>query len=166
MITIFHIPSNSSCLACVAGADYPTWVSDLVSKNKHKTFVLKNPASAKWRIGDLDDTIYREEDDEVNGWGKFYLPEIVNMQVVGVVEGTSCPCDQLVLMTCEDRKLYAYDGDELHVVASSLQQLRDEGIEYPSSERYYKGEAFKDMVRTYSYVAGNKQGFVTVDPDD
>ncbi|KAA8586156.1 hypothetical protein FQN60_007725, partial [Etheostoma spectabile] len=70
------------------------------------------------------------------------------MQVLGVVEGTSCPCEQLVLMTCEDRRVYAYDGEgeELHLVASSLDQLRLEGIEYPASKTYYDGEAFKDMV--------------------
>ncbi|XP_051792951.1 uncharacterized protein LOC127530338 isoform X2 [Acanthochromis polyacanthus] len=67
------------------------------------------------------------------------------MQVVGVVEGTSYPCDQLVLMTCEDKKLYAYDGEELHLVASSLDQLRSDGMEFPASKSYYDGEAFKDM---------------------
>ncbi|TKS88912.1 hypothetical protein D9C73_022657 [Collichthys lucidus] len=67
------------------------------------------------------------------------------MQVIGVVEGTSCPCDQLVLMTCEDTKVYGYDGEELHVVAASLQDLVHEGIEYPASKSYYNGEAFKNM---------------------
>ncbi|KAF3833681.1 hypothetical protein F7725_024885 [Dissostichus mawsoni] len=77
--------------------------------------------------------------------GEILSPEIVSMQVVGVVEGTSCPWDQLVLMICEDGKLYAYDEEELHLVASSLKQLDEEGIEYPASKTYYKGEAFKDM---------------------
>lgn len=114
---------------------------------KRKTCALKNPAGATWLIGDLDDTVYRGKHSVVDGWGKFYLPEIVSMQVVGVVEGTSFPCDQLVLMTCEDGKMYAYDGEELHLVASSLEQLFESGIEYPASKSYYNGEAFKDMVR-------------------
>ncbi|KAA8578204.1 hypothetical protein FQN60_003428, partial [Etheostoma spectabile] len=121
---------------------------DFVSENRHRTVSLINPSGAKWRIGDLEDTMYRGRDDEVNGWGKFYLPEEVNMQVIGVVEGTSCPCDELVLMICrEDRQVYAYDGEEeeLHLVASSLDQLHHEGIEYPASKSYYKGDAFKDM---------------------
>ncbi|KAG7999422.1 hypothetical protein GBF38_000527, partial [Nibea albiflora] len=67
------------------------------------------------------------------------------MQVIGVVEETLCPCDELVLMTCEDRKVYSYDGEELHVVAASLEELCYEGIEYPASKSYYKGEAFKAM---------------------
>ncbi|KAM6911720.1 uncharacterized protein PEZ65_015942 [Lycodopsis pacificus] len=119
--------------------------SEFVSKHKHETIDLKTPAGATWRVGDLEDTIYSGKDNVVNGWNKFYLPDIVNMKVMGVVEGTSCPCDQLVLMTCEDRKLYAYDGDELHLVASSLKQLSLFGMEYPAAESYYKGEAFRKM---------------------
>ncbi|XP_070777773.1 uncharacterized protein [Enoplosus armatus] len=125
------------------GSDYLGWVSDLVSTHKHKTFLLKNPAGARWTIGDLDDTIYRGKHDELNEWGKLYIPDIVSMQVVGVVKGTSCP--ELVLMTCEDKKLYAYDGEKMHVVASRLEQLDKKEINYPASKSYYKGEAFKDM---------------------
>ncbi|XP_037651983.1 uncharacterized protein LOC119503973 isoform X2 [Sebastes umbrosus] len=114
---------------------------------RHKTLDLENPPGATLTIGDLDDTIYSEEEDEVNGWGKFYLPEVVSMQVVGVVEGTSCPSDQLVLMTCEDRKVYAYDGQMLHLVSSSLRQQHYKGIKYPALKRYYKGEAFKHKTK-------------------
>ncbi|KAL4008393.1 hypothetical protein ACER0C_002252 [Sarotherodon galilaeus] len=129
------------------GIKYLEWVSDFVSKYKNKHLSLKNPAGAMLRIAGLEDTMYKGKHDEVNGWGKFYLPEIVNMQVIGVVEGTSCPCDELVLMTCEDKKLYAYDGEELHLVASSFQQLREKELEYPASTSYYNGEAFKNMTK-------------------
>ncbi|XP_039976991.1 uncharacterized protein LOC120786003 isoform X2 [Xiphias gladius] len=141
------------------GAEYLALVSSFVSKHRHKRMTLKNPADSTFIVGDLEDTIYRGEVDEVNGWGKFYLPNIVNMQVVGVVEGTSCPCDQLVLMTCEDKKLYAYDGEELHLVASSLEQLRYKEIEYPASKSYYNGEAFKDMTKEdWAKVRNGKAG--------
>ncbi|KAI4818322.1 hypothetical protein KUCAC02_011666 [Chaenocephalus aceratus] len=130
------------------GPDYLKGVLDCVSKeNRHKIFELKKTAGATLKIGPLEDTIYSEEPKVVNGWGKFYLPEIVRMQVVGVVEGTSCPWDQLVLMICEDEKLFAYDGEELHLVASSPKQLDEEGISYPGSKTYYEGEAFKDMTK-------------------
>lgn len=126
-----------------------TWVSKLVSQHKGQRFSLNNPAGATFIFGDLDCTIYRDKRDELDGWGKFYLPKEVSMQVVGIVMGISGPCDQLVLMTCEDKMLYAYDGEELHKVASSLQKLEINGLEYPAFERYYLGEAFKDMVRLY-----------------
>ncbi|XP_039663716.1 uncharacterized protein LOC120563554 [Perca fluviatilis] len=127
--------------------DYLKWVSDFVFKNRHKTIALKNPAGARLKIGGLEDTVYKGNVGKLNGWGKFYLPKIVKMEVLGVVEGTSCPCDQLVLMTCENRKLYAFDGEEeeLHMVAESLEKLSEKGLMYPSSQSYYKGEAFKDM---------------------
>ena len=111
--------------------------SDLVSiECRDKTVELKEPAGARWKKGSLEDTIYSGEPDVVDEWGEFYLPEIVRMKVEGVVEGTSCPSDQLVLMTCEDGKLFAYDGAELHLVASSMKKLCEEGISYPGSKRY------------------------------
>uniref|UniRef100_A0A8C3ALZ1 Uncharacterized protein n=1 Tax=Cyclopterus lumpus TaxID=8103 RepID=A0A8C3ALZ1_CYCLU len=109
------------------------------------TLYKLNPARATWTIGDLHDTIYSDEDNVVDGWNKFYLPEIVNMQVLGVVKGTSCPCDQLVLMTCEDTMVYGYDGEELHLVASSINQLSDKGLKYPAAESYDKGKPFQKM---------------------
>ncbi|XP_076732624.1 uncharacterized protein LOC143413433 [Maylandia zebra] len=127
------------------GEKYLKWVKDFVSKNKSMCVHLKKPSGADLWIEELENTKYNGDDDEVNAWGKFYLPEIVKMQVIGVVKGTSCPCDELVLMTCEDKKLYGYDGEELHLVASSFLELCDKTIEYPASKRYYNGEAFKDM---------------------
>ncbi|XP_030003508.1 uncharacterized protein LOC115428539 isoform X2 [Sphaeramia orbicularis] len=112
-----------------------------------KSFPLKNPHGAKWILGGEDDTIYKGKDAEVNGWGKFYLPKQVKMKVIGVIEGTSCPNEQLVLMICEDGAFYAYDGEELHAVASNLDHLLNKGIEYPAAKSYYKGEAFKDMTK-------------------
>ncbi|XP_029976261.1 uncharacterized protein LOC115409292 isoform X2 [Salarias fasciatus] len=116
----------------------------MVSQCNRLSLPLMSPAGATLTIGGVEDTIYRDKPGEVNGWGKFYLEDEVNMQVIGVVEGTYCPYD-LVLMTCEDKKIYAYDGEELHLVAPGLKQLRDEGIEYPASKSYYNGEAFKNM---------------------
>uniref|UniRef100_A0A8C9XCV4 Uncharacterized protein n=1 Tax=Sander lucioperca TaxID=283035 RepID=A0A8C9XCV4_SANLU len=125
--------------------DYLKWVSVFVSKYGTQTFTLRSPAGARLKIGGLKDTDYNDE--KLIGWRNFYLPEIVKMEVVGLVEGTSYPCDQLVLMTCEDRKVYAFDGEEeeLHMVAKSLEKLGEKGLKYPSSESYYKGEAFKYM---------------------
>lgn len=119
-----------------------------MSTHEHKCLPLKNPAGAKLKIAGLEHTIYKDEDEEVKEWGKFYLPKKVNMHIIGVVEGTSCPCNQLVLMTCENKNMYAYDGEELHLVASSMMELCVRGIKYPASESYYNGEAFKDLVRT------------------
>lgn len=142
------------CLPCVADEDLPAAVSQFESANKGKCFPLEKPAGAILRKAELEDTVYKDYPADVNGWGKFYLPTTVTMQIIGVVEGISCLCDQLVLMTCKDKQVYGYDGEELHLVASSIKQLLDEGMEYPASKTYYKGEAFKDMVRNYICLLG------------
>uniref|UniRef100_A0A3P9BAR5 Uncharacterized protein n=1 Tax=Maylandia zebra TaxID=106582 RepID=A0A3P9BAR5_9CICH len=130
---------------CPLCEKYLKWVKDFVSKNKSMCVHLKKPSGADLWIEELENTKYNGDDDEVNAWGKFYLPEIVKMQVIGVVKGTSCPCDELVLMT-----------QELHLVASSFLELCDKTIEYPASKRYYNGEAFKDMVRIKMSDVGRK----------
>lgn len=109
---------------------------------------LKKPHGAQLILGNVNDTIYKGKDAEINGWGKFYLPKEVKMRVLGVIDGISCPNEQLVLMICEDEALYAYDGEELHAVALNPDQLLNEGIEYPAAKSYYRGEAFEDMVRS------------------
>lgn len=131
-----------------AGQEYLKWVSDTVHTHKDNWLALENPPDSILRITGLEDTIYKDDADLVNGWGKFYLQDEVNMQVFGVVEGVPCPGDQLVLMTCEDKKIYAYDEEGLHLVASSLKQLSSEGLKYPTNETFYKGDAFKHMVRS------------------
>lgn len=134
-------------LTCPPGADYLKFVSNIVSTNKSKTYKIKSPAGATWTVGDVDDTIYSDDDDAVYAWENFYLRKEVCMQVLGVLEGTAFSGEQPVLMTCEDSKMYVYDGDELHLVASSLEQLCKKGIDYPPSVTYCYGDAFKEMVR-------------------
>ncbi|KAM4539340.1 uncharacterized protein PAE49_020233 isoform 2-T2 [Odontesthes bonariensis] len=127
------------------GPNYLQWVSDKLSELRGKKFGLVSPHGATLTVGPLEDTMYKDNPARVNGCGKFYLPTTVKMQVIGYVEGTPYPCDQLVLMTSEEQKIYGYDGEELHLVASSLQKLHCDGICYPASESFYRGEAFKDM---------------------
>lgn len=153
---VFQTPFK--CLPCFADEDSLGDVSHFESANKAKHLPLKKPAGAILR---LEDTVYKDAD--VNGWDNFYLPKTVNMQVVVMVEGISCPCDQLILMTFEDQQVYAYDEEELHLVASSFKQLFDEGMEYPASKTYYKGEAFKNMVRNYiCLLAINKLSWLII----
>ncbi|XP_071395738.1 NACHT, LRR and PYD domains-containing protein 3-like isoform X3 [Centroberyx affinis] len=127
------------------GENYLRQVSDAVSKHRHMKVPLKKPFGSKWTIGQLADTIYKGNDAIVEEWANFYLPNTVNMVVLGAVENSSCQCGQFVLMTCEDKNVYAYDGEELHVVASSLKQLDKLGFEYPGSESFWRGQPFKNM---------------------
>uniref|UniRef100_A0A3Q0QQH9 Uncharacterized protein n=1 Tax=Amphilophus citrinellus TaxID=61819 RepID=A0A3Q0QQH9_AMPCI len=116
-------------------------------KNKNKLLPLNKPAGAQLKMAAFEDTTYRDDPDELNRWGKFYLPKSVTMQVIGVVEGILSRFEEIVLMICgENQHVYAYDEEELHLVASSMKELCDVGIEYPGTTTYYKGQAFKDMV--------------------
>lgn len=125
--------------------EYLALVLQYVSKYRHNSIHLHSPEGSRLTIGPVEDTEYRDRPAVVNGWGKFYLPNAVTMQVIGYVTGTPYPCDQLVLMTCNDQKVYGYDGDELHLVANCLDQMREEGIAYPAFQSYYHGEAFKHV---------------------
>lgn len=115
-------------------------------ESRHKTVSLYNPPGAILTIGPVKDTEYEDRPVVVNGWGWCYLPTTVKMEVIGYVKGTPYPCDQLVLMTYEDKKVYGYDGEELHLVASSLNQMWTEGITHPPVESFYHGYPVKDVV--------------------
>lgn len=129
-----------------------TALVNFVAKHKGTTFNLKNPVGVQLTIASLDDTFYKDARDTVNSWGKFYLPKTVDMQVFGVVKGSSHYGNQPVVMTCkEDRlrcnpkRVYLYDDgeDTLYLVALSMKKLCHEGIkEYMC---YHKGDAFKSM---------------------
>ncbi|KAM4725912.1 uncharacterized protein FYW61_013948 isoform 2-T3 [Anableps anableps] len=122
-------------------------MSKIVSKYRGNSLQLCSPAKAILTIGPIEDTEYKNRPAVVNGWGKFYLPTTATMEVIGYVEGTPYPCDKLVLMTCQDQKVYVYDEDELHLVASSLKEMCTKGIAFPPFQSYYHGEAFKDMTK-------------------
>lgn len=85
------------------------------------------------------------EQNELYKWGNLYLDDIVNMHVLGRIEDYY---HDLTLMTCEDKKIYAFDGEELHLVAFSVRQLYYKGIKYPGFQNYYKGEPFRHMTET------------------
>ncbi|XP_013874181.1 uncharacterized protein LOC106524769 [Austrofundulus limnaeus] len=133
----------------VIGAAYLEKLSDYVLNHRHEKHDLKSPAGATLTIGPLEDTEYKDKPSEVHGCSKFYLPTTGQMVVIGYVEGTQYPCDQLILMIHENGKLYGYDGDELHEVASSLMHLDKAGLDYPASKSYYYSEAFKDVTMEF-----------------
>lgn len=81
---------------------------------------------------------------ELEGCGKFYLPAPATLKVVGYAEDTPYPCDRLVVMIHEDGTVYGYDGDELHRVAPSFDELKRNGLNHLALASYYYGEAFKD----------------------
>lgn len=70
------------------------------------------------------------------------------MQVLGEVRHTSwdTAISSLVLMVCEDGKVYAYIDRHLHLVAENLQALVAAGITFPSKTVFHCGQSFEGMV--------------------
>lgn len=98
----------------------------------------------KFKVGSLSDTCYKDKPDILEKWEQYYLPDHMLMEVIGVIES-----NELVLMVCEDAKVYAYDDEYLHLVAQNLKELLYCGVQYPGIKQYYYGQAFEDMVSTY-----------------
>ncbi|XP_067362879.1 uncharacterized protein [Channa argus] len=119
-------------------------------KTEKKYRELNDPDCATFKVGDLEYTTYKDDDDELYEWGNFYLAEAVKMQVIGVVKGALLQCEQLVLMACEDTQVYGFDGEELHLVAKNLDSvapINEVKIKYPGFKTYYRGEAFKHKTK-------------------
>ncbi|KAM4630598.1 uncharacterized protein ACJ7VT_000282 [Polymixia lowei] len=137
----------SDFLQCekTTGANYLKQVSTAVSKHRQNIVPLKVPSPFKWKIGGLADTIYKGNKAEVKEWGSFYLSKKVELEVIGAVEDFHCQSGQLVMVACEDKQVYAFDGEELHLVARSLKELCEQGLQYPGLKSFYRGECFKDM---------------------
>ncbi|KAF7664687.1 hypothetical protein LDENG_00168540 [Lucifuga dentata] len=122
------------------GDTYLSLVSEFVQSHEDEEVPLK-PHGAIWTISEQTEPICSEK--ELEQLGQFYLPDEVTMVVMGKLRNIPGH-REVVLMTCEDRQLYAYDGEELHLMGN-ITQLRKRGIEYPGSKRFYRGEAFKDV---------------------
>ncbi|AZQ20937.1 US22 protein [Pompano iridovirus] len=123
---------------------YRVCITNKMESTHGTTIALPHPPGATLTFASAADTAY--DSNMIRGWSMFYLPDVVQMEVVGIVRGVPCP-GQMVLMTCGDSHVYVYDGDgEIHLVATGgMEQLRRRGLKYPASKSYYKGEAFKDM---------------------
>uniref|UniRef100_A0A3B1IL56 Uncharacterized protein n=1 Tax=Astyanax mexicanus TaxID=7994 RepID=A0A3B1IL56_ASTMX len=127
-------------------ASYLTKLASVVSKNSGEKIDLNK---YKFRVGSLEDTSYKNNTDILQEWEQFYLEQQKKMVVIGVLENFPCGEDsaELVLMVCEDERVFAYEDEHLHLVASSLEVLFESGVQFPSSEYYYRGQSFEKMVK-------------------
>uniref|UniRef100_A0A8C6P555 Uncharacterized protein n=1 Tax=Nothobranchius furzeri TaxID=105023 RepID=A0A8C6P555_NOTFU len=117
-----------------------------VLQHRYTTIPLITPHGATLIIGPLEDTPY--DTAEFNGCTKFYAPIPLNLQTIGHVDNVPFTSEGCALMACDSGYVYGYDGDELHLVAYSLDQLFTEGMKHPGFETYYYGEAFITMNET------------------
>lgn len=128
-------------------------MASLVKDSTGTLIPLINPKGYSVRVCGQDDTVYRGNKDQLEAWKDFYLPERTEMVVIGAVD--DFPCDafglQLVLLLCEDGKVYTYEDEVLHLVARNVKELLDNGLTFPGLESYKEGECFEDYVSLYSF---------------
>ncbi|XP_053493631.1 uncharacterized protein LOC128615502 [Ictalurus furcatus] len=144
-----HIPSNikNECHQ-VKGelAGSYTEVASVVKRYSGTQIPLIKPKGYSVRVCGQDGTVYAGNEDQLEAWKDFYLPERMEMVVIGVID--DFPCDafglQLVLLLCEDRNIYAYEDEVLHLVARSVKELFETGLAFPGLECYKLGECFED----------------------
>uniref|UniRef100_A0A674DE96 Uncharacterized protein n=1 Tax=Salmo trutta TaxID=8032 RepID=A0A674DE96_SALTR len=123
-------------------------VSDKVTAHCNKRISLNKPKGYKLKIGHQDDTVYKGNKKVIEELSKFYLKEEVKMVVIGVIDGfDECEAEsgQLLILVGEDWKVYAYETECLHLVAKSMQNLFESGLNYPGIKTFYRGQCFENM---------------------
>ncbi|KAF4080478.1 hypothetical protein AMELA_G00171690 [Ameiurus melas] len=144
-----HIPSNlkNEChqVKCELAGSY-TEVANVVKRYSGLQIPLIKPKSYSVRVCGQDGTVYTGNEDQLEAWKDFYLPERMEMVVIGAID--DFPCDafglQLVLLLCEDGNIYAYEDEVLHLVARNVTELFETGLTFPGLECYKLGECFED----------------------
>ncbi|KAM9434262.1 uncharacterized protein Hap1MRO34_002100 isoform 2-T2 [Clarias gariepinus] len=122
-------------------------IRDVVDKHKGSQIKLQKVGIFSFKVGFLAQTSYRDTPEMLEEWEEFYLPDQVSMEVIGVLEKFRCESsrNELVLMVCEDEKVYGYADNRLHLVANSLKELFKDGLQFPGIKQYYRGQSFEDM---------------------
>uniref|UniRef100_A0A672JZQ4 Uncharacterized protein n=1 Tax=Sinocyclocheilus grahami TaxID=75366 RepID=A0A672JZQ4_SINGR len=138
-------------------------VADFIKRNRDSTIPLVKPRGATLRICGQHGTVYEGDEEQLEAWKDYYLPERMEMEVIGAID--DFPCDafglQLVLLLGEDGRVFAYEDELLHLVALNLRDLFQHGMVFPGKETFKLGECFEEPVRScannhlYIYVLFN-----------
>ncbi|XP_036795022.1 uncharacterized protein LOC110538819 isoform X1 [Oncorhynchus mykiss] len=122
-------------------------IEKIVLKHRHNKIPLAKPKSYELRIGGLEDTVHAGDGEQLEVWKDCYLPERMEMVVIGALDDFRCSAAgwQLVLLLCEDGNVYAYEFEVLHLVARSLEDLFKSGAEFPGLEKHRFGECFEEL---------------------
>lgn len=125
------------------GAKYLQLVTKNVMAHRGKSILISKDFPII--IGDLDDTIYWGRPDLLECWQNLYLPQRMEMVVMGTIDGYPClaPGLQLVILAGKDGSVFAYEEEVLHKIANNLQQLFLEGVTFPGTKIYEYGKGFR-----------------------
>ncbi|XP_038844002.1 uncharacterized protein LOC120043485 [Salvelinus namaycush] len=138
-------------LHCESGkkeaVEFLSQIKEIVLKHRNSKIPLAKPKSYELRIGGLEDTVHAGDGEQLEVWKDCYLPERMEMVVIGALDDFRCSAAgwQLVLLLCEDGNVYAYEFEVLHLVARSLEDLFKSGAEFPGLEKFRFGECFEEL---------------------
>lgn len=123
-------------------------IADFVKRNHDLTIPLVKARGSTLRICGQDGTVYEGDEEQLEAWKDYYLPERMEMEVIGAVD--DFPCDafglQLVLLLGEDGRVFAYEDELLHLVAMNLRDLFQSDMK--PIETFKLGECFEEPVRS------------------
>ncbi|XP_062393501.1 uncharacterized protein LOC134080900 [Sardina pilchardus] len=122
---------------------YLKGIKECIQRYRHHIITLKY----EWKIGDFEDTIFKDDKTHLENWQEQYLPDHMRMQVLGTIRDNSCTpgCPEIVLLLCEDRKIFAYRELEMHFLANNLEELFGEGICFPGKKIFHHDQCFEDL---------------------
>ncbi|XP_072259520.1 uncharacterized protein [Pyxicephalus adspersus] len=153
-------------------------ISDAVKKHRDsKVFLHDNEAFSDFyiRVCGLEGTIYSGDTYTLESWEELYLPEPTKMEVLGVLENKKgmVPFPQWLVLLGQDGHVYGYGDDTLHLLATRLKNLLNDGIKntgiyylYPhdisdeEEEVLQKDEEIQKIrERTRKYIDQNAEEF-------
>ncbi|XP_026104165.1 uncharacterized protein LOC113075700 [Carassius auratus] len=121
-------------------------IARFVKHHCNLTVPLVKPRSCTLRICGLKETVYEGDEEQLEAWKYYYLPERMEMEVIGAID--DFPCDafglQLVILLGEDGRVFACEDELLHLVARNLRDLLQNEMAFPGIETFKLGECFEE----------------------
>ncbi|KAM8945679.1 uncharacterized protein RCH25_048994 [Pelodytes ibericus] len=99
-------------------------ISKYVQENKEK--LISFTLNLCLRICDLNGTEYMGQTYMLESWQNLYLPQKTRMEVLGAVDNYHGL--QLVILVAEDGRVFTYEEEQLKLIASSLPDLVQNGV--------------------------------------
>ncbi|XP_041073075.1 uncharacterized protein LOC121293805 [Carcharodon carcharias] len=162
-------PGDQSCITdfcnLTPGGKYLQLVTKNVNTHKGKLIPLRKGLPII--IGDLDDTVYWGRPDMLKCWEDLYLPQRMEMVVLGTIDGypSLAPGLQLVILAGKDGPVFAYEEEMLHKIANNLKQLFTEGVTFPGTEIYEYGRGFRPKTNEEYQSALKEAGLEKISQD-
>ncbi|ABJ08912.1 SORF2 domain protein [Nile crocodilepox virus] len=106
------------------------------------------------RVGDLSSTFYGDLEHQMEDWAYLYLPRPQRLAVLGSINNILGTVNsirqmenwqQLVILVSEFGTVFAADCQEVHVLASSLEQFLRDGVLNLGREFYTRQESRRTM---------------------